>query len=153
MTHHIVLDLSRLLSRAERAVPTGIDRVELAYAEHWLGTAPEDLTFVGMLSWGRFGALSKQRALALVEALGRAWGSDPPDAAAAKRAADAARRLRLERLWRGSLGLGTALRRRPGRPIYVHISHQRLERMALIERLKQRHGALFGCFLYFNNLI
>ena len=30
----IALDLSRLLSRAGRETPTGIDRVELAYAEH-----------------------------------------------------------------------------------------------------------------------
>jgi hypothetical protein len=30
----IALDLSRLLSRAGRGTPTGIDRVELAYAEH-----------------------------------------------------------------------------------------------------------------------
>src|SRR5260370_25486793 len=30
----IALDLSRLLSRAGRGTPTGIDRVELAYAQH-----------------------------------------------------------------------------------------------------------------------
>ena len=32
----IALDLSRLLSRAGRETPTGIDRVELAYAEHMI---------------------------------------------------------------------------------------------------------------------
>ena len=30
----ILFDLSRLVSRAGRETPTGIDRVELAYAEH-----------------------------------------------------------------------------------------------------------------------
>src|ERR1700748_1907441 len=34
----IALDLSRLLSRAGRETPTGIDRVELAYAEHLITT-------------------------------------------------------------------------------------------------------------------
>ena len=34
----IALDLSRLLSRAGRGTPTGIDRVELAYAEHLIAS-------------------------------------------------------------------------------------------------------------------
>ena len=34
----IALDLSRLLSRAGRATPTGIDRVEFAYAEHLIAS-------------------------------------------------------------------------------------------------------------------
>lgn len=37
----IFLDLSRLLSRAGRENATGIDRVELAYARHYLGTGSE----------------------------------------------------------------------------------------------------------------
>jgi len=37
----IIFDLSRLVSRAGRETPTGIDRVELAYAEHFLaGSEP-----------------------------------------------------------------------------------------------------------------
>ena len=35
----IALDVSRLLSRAGRGTPTGIDRVELAYAEHFIANA------------------------------------------------------------------------------------------------------------------
>ena len=31
-----LLDISRLLSRLHRRTPTGIDRVELAYARHYL---------------------------------------------------------------------------------------------------------------------
>jgi hypothetical protein len=35
----ILLDLSRLVSRAGRETPTGIDRVELAYAKHLIGNS------------------------------------------------------------------------------------------------------------------
>ncbi len=148
LKHHIVFDLSRLLSRAERAVPTGIDRVELAYAEHAIATARDSLVFVGMLSWGRFGLLHKASAVALVEALSRAWRSDPPDAAAAARAAALARSLRVERLWRGGFGLWSGIRNGASRPLYMHVSHQRLERMDLIEGIKLKAGALFGCMVH-----
>ena len=42
-----VLDISRLLSRLHRRAPTGIDRVELAYARHYLQAAAErDVRFL-----------------------------------------------------------------------------------------------------------
>jgi len=145
---HIVLDLSRLLSRAERAVPTGIDRVELAYAEHFVATQGDRASFVGMLSWGRFGLLSRPQAQALIAALAQVWRSDPPDPDALKRAAAAARALRIERLWRGELGLRAALARGGEPPVYLHMSHQRLERASMIERLKRRSGARFVCMVH-----
>ena len=57
MTHRIILDVSRLLSRASHAVPTGIDRVELAYAEGLLERCPERLEFAALHPLGRFGRL------------------------------------------------------------------------------------------------
>ena len=41
----IALDLSRLLSRAGRGTPTGIDRVELAYAEHLIAGGHRGLLY------------------------------------------------------------------------------------------------------------
>jgi glycosyltransferase involved in cell wall biosynthesis len=145
---HIVLDLSRLMSRAERAVPTGIDRVELAYAEHLIAAARDRLDFAGMLSWGRFGLLDAPTAIALVAALGRVWRSDPPDRAAEQAAARAIRALRRARLLRGGLGLAGALRRAAGRPVYLHVSHHHLDRPELVERLQQRTGARFACLVH-----
>ena len=51
MTGPVILDLSRLLWRAARFAPTGIDRVELAYARHLIATIPQRLRFSGW--WGR----------------------------------------------------------------------------------------------------
>lgn len=139
----IILDLSRLLSRAERAVPTGIDRVELAYAEHMIAAHRERLSFAGMLSWGRFGTLNTGRALALVETLARVWRSDPADPAALQRAARLGRALRIERLARGGFGLAA-----PPGAVYLLASHHHLDRPSLIAGLKADTGARFACFIH-----
>ncbi|WP_260432100.1 hypothetical protein [Zymomonas mobilis] len=41
----IILDLSRLLSRILHATPTGVDRVEMAYARELLRQIPGQLVF------------------------------------------------------------------------------------------------------------
>ena len=71
MASHIVFDLSRLLWRAERLAPTGIDRVELAYARHLIGAPRDRVSFVGW--WGRFGLLPYRHAIAFVKSLDALW--------------------------------------------------------------------------------
>lgn len=44
----VVLDLSRLLSRAYRMTPTGIDRVEFVYARELLSRIPERVSFAAV---------------------------------------------------------------------------------------------------------
>ncbi len=57
----IVLDISRLLSRAGRGTPTGIDRVELAYAEHLIA-AGAPLCFTAVTPWGGLALLPRPAA-------------------------------------------------------------------------------------------
>jgi len=74
----IALDLSRLLSRAGRGTPTGIDRVELAYAEHLIANgAPA--CFTALRGSGGLGLLQRRVAEQFVAAIGAAWrgGRDP----------------------------------------------------------------------------
>ena len=71
MARHIVFDLCRLLWRAERLAPTGIDWVELAYARHLIATARDRLSFARW--WGRFGLLPDHHAIAFVESLDALW--------------------------------------------------------------------------------
>jgi hypothetical protein len=68
----IALDLSRLLSRAGRGTPTGIDRVELAYAEHF-GRNGSDTCFVGVSSLGGLGLLPHDKAVEFIQAIGTIW--------------------------------------------------------------------------------
>ena len=70
----IVLDLSRLLSRAGRETPTGIDRVELAYAEHLIATDPAALFATTTLAGG-LGLVPRRIAEGFVAAIGAAWRS------------------------------------------------------------------------------
>jgi hypothetical protein len=116
---HVILDISRLLSVANRPAPTGIDRVELAYARHWLA-APEDrCSFVAEFRPVGFGIVPRAHVAALVNALETCWLVGKPSAAAA------ARRARLQLAF--GFGALTALlaSRRP--KAFLLVSHRGLE--------------------------
>src|SRR5260370_28372698 len=68
----IALDLSRLLSRAGRGTPTGIDRVELAYAQHLIA-AGTSTCFAATTVFGGLGFLPTPQADAFVGAIRAAW--------------------------------------------------------------------------------
>jgi hypothetical protein len=68
----IVLDLSRLLSRAGIATPTGIDRVELAYARHAL-TGERPYCFAAINAAGAIGILPQTDAAQFIAGLGAIW--------------------------------------------------------------------------------
>src|SRR3954464_8939019 len=70
---HVILDVSRLLSCVHRLSPSGIDRVEMAYARHWLARPETDCTFTAQSPWGWFAALPRDRVAALLEALAETW--------------------------------------------------------------------------------
>ena len=70
---HYVLDLSRLISSSARPAPTGIDRVELAYAVEFLKKPATDVTFAAMTRWGRFGLVERSHAERFIAALAAEW--------------------------------------------------------------------------------
>ncbi len=138
----IAFDLSRLISRAARRTPTGIDRVELAYAEHLLAT-PHEVCFTASTPWGRLGLLPQSTARELVETVAAVWRGDP----ARRQPRRLAHRLRL-----GPLGGPGALYRRlraaSATPVYLLASHHHLERRSAIARLKNHGGARFVCVIH-----
>ena len=68
------LDISRLLYRIFRSKITGIDRVEIAYAEQLLNIMPEQARFVAYDYWrGAFRALPQPQTAELVRAIAPAW--------------------------------------------------------------------------------
>src|SRR3981189_3131205 len=90
----ILFDLSRLISRAGRKTPTGIDRVELAYAKHLLGGSTS-LCFTMLTAAGRFGLLPRAAAEDYVQPIDRAWRGDAAASQQTGRAKRLARTLRL----------------------------------------------------------
>ncbi|CAO4135735.1 glycosyltransferase family 4 protein [Methylorubrum extorquens] len=145
----LAIDLTRLITRLRHASPTGIDRVDLAYARHILSQGAEGTRF-GLVSTA-YGprVLDRATARGIVEAVAAGWvedvvaEADPVfQALAASLAGDAhplpkaARRRAEGGLDRRRLQAETGLRvlrsggieRLPEGTIYLHTSHLRLDR-------------------------
>jgi glycosyltransferase involved in cell wall biosynthesis len=139
---HILLDISRLLSRAKRPVPTGIDRVELTYAEELARRPAREVSFVARGPLHEITPLPRRLALRYIEVLGRRWRGeagewDPSPTAFA-------RLLWLFLIVRREWDTHLLLRRTGRRPAtYLLVSHTDLDRPASIARLKRFSGVRF----------
>ncbi len=143
----IVLDVSRLLSRAGRGTPTGIDRVELAYAQHLI-TGPAPLSFATSDAAGRFGLLPRDAAAGYVAALAAEWRGDGGVPPADRRLKQIALRLRAHALLRGARALRALLQAGPEPPVYLLVSHYRLEARRALARLKGGGRTRFACLIH-----
>ncbi|WP_211864185.1 glycosyltransferase [Neoroseomonas soli] len=139
---HVLLDVSRFLACGRRRAPSGIDRVEAAYARHWLAAPPGAVTFVARGPRGGYAAVPRGIVLDLAAQLDAAW-TGGPDAPAARRAA---RRTGLIALARLTLGRGrgdlTKVMARERRTLFLLVSHRLMEQPEPIEDLR-RAGAAF----------
>jgi hypothetical protein len=152
----ILLDVSRLLSRASRPTPTGIDRIEMAYAEHLMARSDRKLAFVAVNAAGEMSAIRSGYARLMVDTLAQCWRAPHPSGKVARRAGMLVRMsallpdtgllqaLRKDRLW------GESRRRElhGRRPVYLLVSHQNLHRKAILARFKARSGAAFVFFVH-----
>ena len=143
MNPPLILDLSRLLWRSGRQVPTGIDRVELEYAKHFIASAGDRLDFVASTLTGHTRFLPQRLTRRFVLALDRVWQGDNDGPGAARTARRLAMMLRL------SLPFGGRRRRAAAEPpIYLHVSHHHLDRPKVIERFKAWTGARILCLVH-----
>lgn len=151
----IAIDLTRLITRLSHASPSGIDRVDLAYARHVLGQSDERFGLVSTALGPR--VLDRTAALAIVEAAVSGWEEDR-DATA-----DPVYRALLAKLCTNPLSTGgsdpaarTGSRTRlrietalgvlrasghealPRGTIYLHTSHLRLDRPTRFDWLYDR---------------
>ncbi|HEY8611651.1 MAG TPA: glycosyltransferase family 1 protein [Roseomonas sp.] len=134
---HVVLDVSRLLACGTKAAPSGIDRVEMAYARRW-ATMPEgSCTFVAQALAGDYVALPWRAVIGLIAFLNKAWGESDSDGKAARRA----RRLSLALRWRVMAGIGQReLARRlknTTSKVFLLVSHRALERERPIQAMRE----------------
>jgi glycosyltransferase involved in cell wall biosynthesis len=132
----IILDITRLMSRAFAPAPTGVDRVEMAYAEGLLRRAGDRLEFGTVYPPGVYGRASKAAAVDFLERTARRWDLGAPgDRQAARR--------------EGLTAWGALAPRRPPRSphaggrVYIVASHMHLDRPDLLRRiLKQEEASL-----------
>ena len=141
----ILLDISRLISRASRPTPTGIDRIELAYAEHLIANAGDRLGFVAMNAAGDISPVRPRYGTVLMHTLAKCW-RDPDESGRT------ARRIGLlaqaSGLLPGRALLPPSMRQQAGRPVYLLVSHQNLHRRAMLTQFKARSGAAFVFFVH-----
>jgi len=133
----IILDISRLLSRAESPAPTGIDRVELIYAEHLVAWMPERLRYLAVVPPGRSGLLPSPLVEEFLAALSARWSSG----AGSESVRRLAWKLRLAALRGGG---------KPASPgaAYLLLSHHHLDKPDLIAAILRRHRAHLICLMH-----
>lgn len=71
----VVLDLSRLISRVRHGRPSGVDRVEMAYARGLMDRFGDDLAFAALHPAGSYGRIGQNVALAYLNELEARWAS------------------------------------------------------------------------------
>ncbi len=138
--HEIILDLSRLLSRVLHPSPTGVDRVEMAYAQGLLRRVPDRLAFSAIHPSGLHGRLPTSAAVDFIHLAAERWkneGQGETTLRRWRRAATACIRL-----------LPKATPRPDRRRIYLHCSTRGLERHGAIATILHREQASFLPFVH-----
>ncbi len=138
----VILDISRLISRLRYSTPSGVDRVEMAYARGLLAHYGEDLAFAAVHPMGRYGRLQRRAALAYLDELERRWTSE----------ADMPRQRslpsvlpQLAALIPTSRGVGS---HGTGKAVYVQVSPHHLTNAPKVRRILQRERAKFLCLVH-----
>jgi glycosyltransferase involved in cell wall biosynthesis len=126
------LDIARLVERACIGSLTGIDRVELAYAETLLTLAPERTRFVMLGRWStRFSVFPRRATQRFLTGVRRAWDDGRPGDMRGPA-------LRL-------LAMAAIAPPAPFDPsaTYLLVSHRHLHRQAALQRALRRSGTAF----------
>jgi glycosyltransferase involved in cell wall biosynthesis len=143
----LLLDISRLIWRARRRGPSGIDRVELAYAEHFIAAQGDRPAYAVLHLFGFLFAVSPIGGRRFIEDLAARWQGTP-------RHENLATVLKMYlRLVTGGWILGPWLRRRlrapPGSPIFLVVSHHHLSRGYTLERIRRSSlGMKTACLIH-----
>jgi glycosyltransferase involved in cell wall biosynthesis len=132
----IWFDISRLLYRVFRGKITGIDRVEIAYAEQLLTEAAGQTRFVAYDYWrGSFRSLPQDRTRGLILSISPAWRAG---------AMATVQRRSFRALVESILAAPELPRYRGGaRPTYMNVSAHPLHLVERIGRMTERTGAMF----------
>lgn len=133
----ILLDISRLLSRVRHHTPSGVDRVEMAYARGLQDRFEDQLQFAAVHPFGLYGRLPKQRVLDFLTMLERRWETEDGN-------------LGQRSLAEVLPSLLTLLPKPPASRagVYVQASPHHLTRSALVQRILAREQARFLCLVH-----
>jgi len=134
----VTLDISRLLSRVRHHTPSGVDRVEMAYARGLMKRYGAELQFAAVHPFGAYGRLPTANTLRFLDMLETRW-TDQEGRVKQRTIAEVLPTL---------LGL---LPRRPEASrgaVYVQSSPHHLTKPALVRTILDRERAKFLCFVH-----
>jgi glycosyltransferase involved in cell wall biosynthesis len=145
----LMLDISRLIWRARRHGPTGIDRVELAYAQHFIDGQQPRPAFAVVHLLGFVFALRTAAARRLIAELDRRWSGELRLTGWGNLRSLARIYCKLVTVgWLWGPWLRRALRARPGPPIFLVVSHHHVQRGSTIRRVRRTLGARTACLIH-----
>lgn len=137
----VILDISRLISRVRYSTPSGVDRVEMAYARGLLRLYGDALAFAAVHPTGLYGRIRPDAGLAYLDELERRWRNE----------GESPRQRSLVSIlpWMARL-----LPHRPPpatagpRPVYVQVSPHHLVNDRKVRNVLAREQARFLCMVH-----
>lgn len=137
----VILDISRLISRVRYSTPSGVDRVEMAYARGLLGLYGKSLCFAAVHPTGRYGRIAHATALAYLDELDGRWAKGGED----KRQRSILSILPwMMRLWPKAVPTAASLQ-----PIvYVQVSPHHLTDATKVRHILAKEQARFLCMVH-----
>ncbi|MEQ1494642.1 MAG: glycosyltransferase family 1 protein [Novosphingobium sp.] len=137
----VILDISRLISRVRYPSPSGIDRVEMAYARGLLRIYQDDLDFAAVHPTGICGMLYRPSVLSYLDDLEERWSSDQDSTARRSISSVIPSMFRLLPRIRPNQG-------QTGRPVYIQASPHHLDQPKKVLTLLNRTKARFLCLVH-----
>jgi glycosyltransferase involved in cell wall biosynthesis len=145
----VLLDIARLIWSARRSAPSGIDRVELAYAEHFLDAAAARPAYgvIHLMGW-LFG-VNPAAARRFIERVAARWqGGSTPDRQTRKVGVLRLYATLLTGHWMAGFQLRRRLRQHGRPPLFVVVSHHHLSLDYTIRAIQRDYAARCVCFLH-----
>jgi glycosyltransferase involved in cell wall biosynthesis len=133
----IILDITRLLSRVLHPTPTGVDRVEMAYARGLLAAVPDRLHFAAVHPSGLYGRLPTRQVIRFLDATEQRWRDESLGQQSLR--IFAAKAL---------LSLRPRVARASARGIYLQPSPNNLVKPALMRAILGRENARLVCLVH-----
>lgn len=137
----VILDISRLISRIRHRTPSGVDRVEMAYARGLMQRFGDELGFAAVHPFGWKGRLPRDAAKDYLDALEQSWKRDGEGAAPRTLAEVVPELMRLRPRGTGGPARGAA-------PVYVQVSPHHLVNPAAVRTMLKREQAAFLCMVH-----
>jgi glycosyltransferase involved in cell wall biosynthesis len=145
----VMLDISRLIWRARRTGPSGIDRVELAYAEYFLADDARRPAYAVIHVLGWLFGVNPAGARRFVRKLAARWQGGATEGGQGRvvRLLDLYASLLMGH-WRAGFQLRRRFREHRAPPIFLVVSHHHLARDHTMRSIRRFFGARCVCFLH-----